>query len=75
MHFHSSSVQVAEATSSRAAEEREYDSTLASLRGETEGLRCKMEAAQARHTPAADKAATAAAAYDTAKTEVRKGRR
>lgn len=37
----------------RSAEEAQYESTLAGLRGETEQLRVQMEAAQARHTPLA----------------------
>jgi len=55
----------------RATEQAAYDAVLATLKGETEGLRIQMEAQQARLTPAADAAAAASAELETAKTELR----
>jgi hypothetical protein len=55
----------------RAAEQAAYDAVLATLKGETEGLRSQMEAQQALLTPAAEAAATAAGDLELAKTELR----
>ena len=55
----------------RATEKAAYEAVLATLKGETEGLRIKMEAQQTLLTPAADAAATLASELETAKTELR----
>jgi hypothetical protein len=55
----------------RATEQAAYEAVLATLKGETEGLRLQMETQQALLTPAAEAAAAAAAELETTKTELR----
>ena len=52
-------------------EEKDHDAVMATLKGETEVLRKKLEAKQNELTPAADAAVAAANALATAKTELR----